>query len=177
MRHTRICIGLIAASLLSLPAAAQDASSPSAQAPQNTTRSSNPAAITNLMQAAQRLRDATHDLVREPDAQKRNAIISQIDKTLLEVRSAMVSLPTNLLLAGVKESESKKAANEMAKAADRLHTAAAALGKADSAKSGRSVQDIQKALAEIQQERMRIATGGASQPGQQSDGHPSSEAH
>jgi hypothetical protein len=101
MRHTRTCIGLIA-SLLSFSAVAQNAGSPGAQAPQNVAPGSNPAAITSLMQAAQRLRDATHDLVREPDAQKRNAIIGQIDKTLLEVRSAMVSLPTNLLLAGVK---------------------------------------------------------------------------
>ncbi len=97
---------------------------------------------------------------REPDAQKRNQIIRHIDKTLLEVQSAIVSLPSTLLLAGVNESEPKKAAGEMARAADKLNTAAAALSNTNSGKASQSVRDIRKALAQIQQERLRIASSG-----------------
>ncbi len=154
-------------------AASQSISTPGAQSSQIPTQGTNPTAVTNLMQAAQRLRDATHDLVREPDAQKRNQIISQIDKTLLEVQSAIVSLPSNLLLAGINESEPQKAANDMAKAADKLNTAAAALSNTNSAKASQAVQDIRKALAQIQQERLRIATssGNASQTTGQDNAH------
>ncbi len=152
--------------------ASQRTSTPGAQASQIATQGTNPTAVTNLMQAAQRLRDATHDLVREPDAQKRNQIISHIDKTLLEVQSAIVSLPSNLLLAGVNESEPKKAAGEMARAADKLNTAAAALSNTNSAKASQSVRDIRKALAQIQQERLRIASSGnASQTTGQDNAH------
>jgi len=140
---------------LSMPAGAiaQNPADSSRSQPQTT----NSPTVTTLMQAAQRLRDATHDLVRESDAQRRNKIISKIDKTLSEVQAAIISLPSNLLLAGVREGDSKKAASEMARAADQLNAAAAKLGNG-SGKAKQSIEDIQKALTQVRQERAKIAT-------------------
>jgi len=49
-------------------------------------------------------------MVREQASAKRGESITQVDKTLMEVEDAMVSLPTNLLLAGTNESEAQKSA-------------------------------------------------------------------
>jgi hypothetical protein len=152
----------LAASLaLLIAGAATGQNTPSEHQASSSSQGAATPAVTTLMQAAQRLRDATHDLVREPDAAKRNQIISQIDKTLLEVQSAIVSLPSNLLLAGARESQSKKAADEMAKAADKLNIAASKLNNISSGETHQSIQDIEKALSEIQQERTQIAASGA----------------
>jgi hypothetical protein len=116
-----------------------------------------PKPIEDLMKAAQRLRDATHDMVREQAGTKRNDSIGQVDKTLMDVEDAMVKLPTSLLLAGTDESEAKKSAENLANAADRLNDAVKAL-KADGA-SGSGAVDIKKikqALAQIHEEKMNV---------------------
>jgi hypothetical protein len=115
--------------------------------------------IYDLMHAAQRLRDATHNMVREQATVKRNDTIRSVDKTLNEVRDAMVSLPPDLMLAGIKEGESKKAIENLARAADQLNMAVTALNR--DTKTGnrdQTVKDIKQALAQIQQERMKIST-------------------
>ena len=86
-----------------------------------------PRPVQELQQAAQRLRDATHNMVREGASPERNAAIRQIDKTLAEVEGAVTSLPTKLLLAGTKQNEAQKSADNLQRAADRLDRAAQAL--------------------------------------------------
>ena len=129
----------------------------SAGAPLASSAKNDPRPIEDLMKAAQRLRDATHDMVREQASTKRNDSIGQVDKTLAEVEDAMVGLPTSLLLAGTNESEAKKSAENLANAADRLNDAVKAL-KADGA-SGSGAVDIKKikqALAQIHEEKMNV---------------------
>src|SRR5579884_2717642 len=145
---------------------ASQASQPANQTSQSANQPANPKPINDLMAAAQRLRDATHDLAREKASEKRGAEITAIDKALLEVQSAMDALPPNLLLAGVKEKESKKAANEMARAAERLNDAAKALSNTNSKKTAISVQEIRKALAQIQEERTKLSASAQTQPNQ-----------
>lgn len=122
--------------------------------------SSDPRPIQDLMKAAQQLRDATHDLVREQPSARRNAIISKIDKTLVDVQGAMVNLPPDLMQAGVNEAESKKASSNLATAADRLEQSSKALS-ADASPQQRSqaMNEIRQALAEVQQERLKISGG------------------
>jgi hypothetical protein len=113
--------------------------------------------IEDLMKAAQRLRDATHDMVREQNSTKRNDSITQVDKTLAEVEDAMVMLPTSLLLAGTNESDAKKSTENLQNAADRLNDAVKALNS-DGA-SGRGANDVKKikqALAQIHEEKMNV---------------------
>lgn len=116
-----------------------------------------PRPIEDLMKAAQGLRDATHDMVREQNSTKRNDSIRQVDKTLADVEDAMVTLPTSLLLAGTNGSEVKKSAENLQNAADRLNDAVKALNS-DGA-SGRGANDVKKikqALAQIHDERMNV---------------------
>jgi len=109
------------------------------------------------MKAAQQLRDATHNMVREQASAKRNDSIGQVDKTLAEVEDAMDRLPTRLLLAGTNESETKKSAENLANAAERLNDAVKAL-KADG-ESGSGAVDVKKikqALARIHEEKINV---------------------
>lgn len=158
MSSRKIVAVVASLAALSIPAAAI-AEKP-ADSSQTHPQTTNSPAVTTLMQAAQRLRDATHDLVRESDPQQRNIIISKIDKTLWEVQDAITSLPSNVLLAGVHEGDSKKAAGEMAKAADQLNAAAAKLRNDGSDQTRQSLEIIQKALAQVRQERSKIANSG-----------------
>ena len=161
-----IIIGLFASGVmfLPLPATAQNAPAQAQGAAQSSSGTASPAAVNNLLQAAQQLRDATHDLAREKDANNRAKEIRAIDQTLLQVQNAMDSLPSNLLLARPKESVSDKAARRMAKAADRLNKAANALQNANAKKTQASLAKIQKALKRVREERTQIAGVGGQQP-------------
>jgi hypothetical protein len=109
------------------------------------------------MKAAQRLRDAAHDMVREQASTKRNDSITQVNKTLNEVEDAMVRLPTRLLLAGTNESEAKKSAMNLANAADRLNDGVKALNSNGASGSGAvDVKKIKQALTQIHEERMNV---------------------
>lgn len=109
------------------------------------------------MKAAQRLRDATHDMVQEQASTKRNDSIGQVDKTLAEVEDAMVRLPTSLLLAGTNESDAKKSATNLASAADRLNEAVKALKEDRGSGSGAvDVKKIKQALTQIHEDRMNV---------------------
>jgi hypothetical protein len=125
-------------------------------APASTTNN-DPRPIEDLMKAAQRLRDATHDMVREQASTKHNDSIGQVDKTLMEVEDAMVRLPTSLLLAGTNESDTKKSAANLASAADRLNKAVKALkADGDSGSEAVDVKKIKQALAQIHEDRMNV---------------------
>jgi hypothetical protein len=118
--------------------------------------------IQDLQRAAQRLRDATHDMVRETATAKRNRGIRKVDRTLEEVQDAMVSLPSNLFLAGAEQSEPQKAGDNLQRATDRLNDAVQALKTDGSANQSASVKAIKEALAQVQQERMNLANQSAS---------------
>jgi 5'-deoxynucleotidase YfbR-like HD superfamily hydrolase len=116
-----------------------------------------PRPIEDLIKAAQRLRDATHDMVREQAITKRNDSIGQVDKTLNEVEDAMIRLPTSLLLADTNESDAKKSTANLASAADRLNEAVKALKEDGASGSGAvDVKKIKQALAQIHEDRMNV---------------------
>jgi hypothetical protein len=126
-------------------------------APPASPSKNDPRPIEDLMKAAQRLRDAAHDMVREQASTKRNDSITQVNKTLNEVEDAMVRLPTRLLLAGTNESEAKKSAMNLANAADRLNDGVKALNSNGASGSGAvDVKKIKQALTQIHEERMNV---------------------
>jgi hypothetical protein len=118
--------------------------------------------IQDLQRAAQRLRDATHYMVREAATSKRNRGIRKVDRTLEEVQDAMVGLPSNLFLAGTDQSESQKATANLQRATDRLNDAAQALKADGTGDRSASIKAIKDALAQVQQERMNFANQSAS---------------
>src|SRR4051794_32256310 len=95
-----------------VPATAQAESLSTAQS----SSSSSLRPFTELTTAAQRLRDATHELVRERASPERNQAIQKIDRSLMEVQNAIVSLPSDLLLADANASPSEKATDDLARA-------------------------------------------------------------
>lgn len=136
------------------PAQNSQTVSPQSATPTTTQPSAKP--IEDLMAAAQQLRDATHNLVREPASPQRSQEIKQIDSTLRKVEDAIAALPPDLLLARANESESKKAAENLSRAADRLNDAVQALQKDAQAKKAHSLDDIRQALADIHRERLNV---------------------
>jgi hypothetical protein len=110
------------------------------------------------MAAAQRLRDATHELVRQRASTERSQAIQKIDRTLAAVQGAMISLPDSLLLAEANATPSQKATDDLARAADRLNDAVAVLNKVD--RSGgddqRAIAEINSAISSVQLERSRL---------------------
>jgi hypothetical protein len=72
------------------------------------------------------------------------------------------SLPSDLMLADTNESESKKATENVARAADELNKAVTALnGDTKAGNRDQSIKAIKQALAQIQQERMKISANAA----------------
>jgi len=140
----------------------QKAPSPQTQA----SSESDPRPIQDLSRAAQSLRDATHDMVREQASAKRGDAITQVDKTLAAVDSAMIGLPTSLLLADTNQTEPQKAAENLQNAADKLNEAVSALDSdAASGRRNADIKTIKQALAQIHQERLNIPGTVASTTG------------
>ena len=155
MQHSRLrtCTSsiVILAAVVGLPvfACAQSAAPSS-------TASSEAKPLEALMVAAQGLRDATHELVNQPASPARNATIQKIDRTLAEVQSAMVSLPSDVLRAEENATPSQKAADDLARAADQLQAATTSLNKASDSSAGIALADVRKALSSVQQERSNL---------------------
>ena len=127
---------------------------------------SDPRPIQDLTKAAQSLRDATHNMVREQASAKRGDAITQVDKTLAAVDTAMVGLPTNLLLADTNQTEPQKSAENLQNAADKLNDAVSALSSdAASGRRNGDIRTIKQALAQIHQERLNIPGTVASTTG------------
>jgi hypothetical protein len=125
-----------------------------------------PRPIQDLMKAAQSLRDATHNMVREQASTKRGAAITQVDKTLAAVESAMDGLPTNLLLADSNQSEPQKSAENLQDAADKLNDAVTALNlDPGSDRRDEAIKTIKQALGQIHHERLNISGTVASTTG------------
>ena len=111
----------------------------------------------DLMQAAQSLRDATHNMVREQASTQRGDAITQVDKTLAAVETAMDGLPASLLLADTNQTEAQKSAENLQNAADRLNAAVTALNSDPaSGRRNETIKTIKQALSQIHQERLNI---------------------
>jgi hypothetical protein len=116
-----------------------------------------PRPIQDLMKAAQSLRDATHNMVREQASTKRGDAITQVDRTLAAVETAMDRLPSNLLLADTNQTEPQKSAENLQNAANRLNDAVTALNSDPaSGRRNETIKTIKQALVQIYQERMNI---------------------
>ena len=119
--------------------------------------------IEDLRLAAQRLRDAIHDMLHEPAGPKRIELIKAGDRALAEVEDAMVNLPPELLTAQATESNYKQTGDRLQRATDNLHEAAQALAKdPNSKRRNETVKKIKTALQEthrLMHEIPRGATG------------------
>jgi len=119
--------------------------------------------IEDLRLAAQRLRDAIHDMLNEPAGAKRIELIKAGDRALAEVESAMVNLPPELLTAQATESTYKQTGDRLRRATENLHEAAQALAKdPNSKRRNETVRKIKTALLEthrLMHEIPRGATG------------------
>jgi hypothetical protein len=104
--------------------------------------------VRRLLEAAQRLRDATHAMAAENPGTRRSQVIRQADKALLDTQEAMMDLPSNLL----KESKAapivdSNAMNRLQVAAQRLRDAAHAMAdQPASADRSATIRQIDEAL-------------------------------
>jgi hypothetical protein len=126
-------------------AVAQNASGPAAAS------SARPDAkpIEDLRLAAQRLRDAVHDMLNEPAGAKRTKMINEGDRALAEVEGAMANLPPDLLIAEATESTYKQSADRLQIATQDLHEAVQALAQdPNSPRRNETILKIRTALNE-----------------------------
>lgn len=109
-------------------------------------------AIQNLLAAAQRLREAIQTMAQAPVGPQRTAAIQQGNEALMQVQSAMVTLPPDLLTANAKEGEYTKAADKLKQASDRLHGAVQALAQEPAGKRrNEAMKKVNQALMETNQ--------------------------
>lgn len=127
-----------------------------------TTASTRPDAkpIEDLLLAAQRLRDAVHDMVNEPAGPKRSEMIKGGDRALADVESAMANLPPDMLTAQATESTYKQSADQLRRATENLRQAAQALATdPTSTRRNEAIRKIRIALAETHQLMHEIPRG------------------
>jgi len=116
--------------------------------------------IEDLLLAAQRLRDAIHEMVREPYSPKRTELIKAGDRALFEVQSAMVNLPPDLLTAQATESYYKESGDHLQRATLNLHEAVQALAKdPNSKRRNETIKKIKTALQETHRLMHEIPRG------------------
>jgi len=106
--------------------------------------------IEDMQLAAQRLRDAIHNLVKEPAGPTRARLIREGDRALAEVESAMANLPPDLLTAEATESSYRDSSDELQRATRDLHEATQALAfDQDSKRRNETLMKIRTASMEI----------------------------
>ena len=128
------------------------ANTPGMQIATSTIASGDARPIEDLQAAAQRLRDAIHDMAEAPAGPKRMAAIQMGDRALLEVNQAMANLPPDLLTAAATESDYRQAIDRLQQAAQRLRDASHALVTDPySTRREQTIRDINRALLETQQ--------------------------
>ena len=116
--------------------------------------------IEDLQLAAQRLRDAIHDMLRQPAGLKRAESIEAGDKALAKVESAMVNLPPELLIAQANESTYKKTEDQLQRAVQNLQEATQALAKdPNSKRRNETIKKIKTALQETHRLMREIPRG------------------
>jgi hypothetical protein len=113
--------------------------------------------VHQLEAAAQRLRDATHEMAQAPAGPKRNEAIRQVNRTLLEVQNAIAALPPETIIAAGREGDYKLATDNLQAAAQRLRDSAHTLAReAVPDKRAAAIKDINKALIDTQQAMIDI---------------------
>lgn len=106
-------------------------------------------AIQNLLGAAQSLREAIQRMAQMPAGERRTEAIRESNEALMQVHTAMATLPSHLLLANAKEADYKKAMDKMRQASDRLYKATEALASQPAGKQrNAAVKEINTALME-----------------------------
>lgn len=116
--------------------------------------------IEDLRLAAQRLRDAIHQMAREPASPKRNELIKAADRALAQVETAMTNLPPALLTAEATESHYKEASDKLEIASENLREAAQSLATdPDSQRRNETMQKIKTALQETHRLMHEIPRG------------------
>lgn len=111
-----------------------------------------PRPIEELQMAAQKLRDAIHEMLNEPAGPKRSELIEAGDRALAKVEAAMVNLPPELLTAEAEEGTYRRTIDHLEQATQDLNEAVQAL-KSDpnSTRRNESIKKIQTALREAHQ--------------------------
>ena len=113
--------------------------------------------VHQLEAAAQRLRDAVHEMAQAPAGPKRNEAIRQANRTLLEVQNAIAALPPETIVAAGREGDYKQAMGNLESAAQRLRDSAHSLAREPlPAKRAAAMKDINKALIDTQQAMIDI---------------------
>ena len=119
--------------------------------------------IEELQLAAQRLRDAIHEMLNEPAGAKRSELIKAGDRALAEVEAAMVNLPPELLTADAADSTYKRTTDRLQQATQDLHQATQALASdSNSTRRNETITKIETALQEthrLMHEIPRAASG------------------
>jgi cell fate (sporulation/competence/biofilm development) regulator YmcA (YheA/YmcA/DUF963 family) len=113
--------------------------------------------VHELEAAAQRLRDAVHELAQAPAGPKRNEAIRQANRTLLEVQNAIAALPPEIVVAAGKEGDYKQAMANLESAAQRLRDSAHTLAREPVGEErATAIKDVNKALIDTQQAMIDI---------------------
>lgn len=168
MARSLITAGILTAVMVSTPLALgqtksanpPDQKAASAAAASNTRNDPKP--IEDLQMAAQRLRDAIHQMLNEPKGPKQAELIKNGDQALAEVERAMVNLPPDLLIAHAKESTYKKSEDRLQQATNNLHAATQALAKdPNSPRRNETVKKIKTALLEVHHLMYEIPRGAS----------------
>lgn len=106
-------------------------------------------AVQNLLAAAQSLREAIQRMAQMPPGERRAEAIREGNEALIQVQTAIASLPSHLLVANAKEADYKKAMDKMKQASDRLYNAADALANQPAGKkTDNAIKQVNKALLE-----------------------------
>jgi hypothetical protein len=109
-------------------------------------------AMRRLLEAAQKLRDATGAMAEQPRGSERDSAIQQTNEALLETQRAMFDLPIDLRYAPASAPEYAQALDKLKQAAQKLKEAAHAIAaQPPSPNRGAAIKQTNHALLETQQ--------------------------
>jgi hypothetical protein len=127
--------------------------------------------IEDLQLAAQRLRDAIHEMLNEPPGPRRAELITSADKALTNVQAAMANLPSGLLIADATNSTSQRTEDRLERASANLNDAVRALAtEPSSARRNETMDRIRTALGETHELMQRIPRGASHAAGPETAG-------
>jgi hypothetical protein len=115
------------------------------------------AALRDLMDAAQKLRDATHELAKQETAKDRGMIIHQVNRALIETHRAMAALPFELQYSQNDGAYDSKAMERLQQAAQRLRDAAQSMAQMpDKSDRSAAIRQTNQALLETHQAMIEL---------------------
>jgi hypothetical protein len=105
-----------------------------------------------LLEAAQRLRDATHAMAAQKDGPQRNQAIRQTNEALFDTQQAMLELPIELRNASGSAPDWDKSMDRLKQAAQKLRDAAQAMAEQKAGPDrNAAIKQTNDALLETQQ--------------------------